>query len=90
MAVGWKSGEMDAVARPGLSSSHNILYQLGGCCWGLGGSSTEWVCGLRCEGGARAQGWKTPDAKCVNFSCDPEASLVTPRGCPGPAERGKA
>lgn len=23
------------MARPGLSSSLSILYQLGGCCWGL-------------------------------------------------------
>lgn len=44
--------------------------------------------GAREEQGA--EGWKMPDAKRVNFSCDPEASLVPAWGCPGPAESGKA
>lgn len=89
--MGWKNPKIGGMgAEQGLAVLISILYQLGGCCWALGGSSRDWVFGPRCEGGAGAQGWKMPDAKCLNFSCDLEASLGTAWGCPGPAERGKA
>lgn len=44
--------------------------------------------GAREERGVK--GCETPSAKHVNFSCDPEASLIPAWGCPGAAESGKA